>query len=968
MAAVTVVILAVTTLPYVCAVLSAPPDKRFMGFVLDVADHAQYLAWYRGFQDALLIPNTLTPELNAPVYFNLLWLTLGRLGYATGLHYALVYQLFRWLAGSFFLAMTYAFVALLFDEVRHRRFAFMVIALGSGLGWVLVALKYTLTPGRLLYPLDIYIAEGNSFLCLMAYPHFAEAAGLILAVFWLLLVGERRRRHQLRYAVAAGAVAQLLGWQHGYDLILVWGIPVAYVILRYLCDRQLPTYWVKAIAIVGALSWPPAVYAVWLTNRHQLWERVLRQYANAGVYSPMPLHMVVYMGVPLVVALLALVWWARNRPGGQPDASSRHNVEVFVIAWFFAGWLLAYLPTVFQVHLLNGWQVPVALLATIGCIRFLVPQQWRGRRAERFALAGFVLLVVPTNLYLLAWRFYDLGRHNYPYYLDRDDVVALQWIDAHAIDQPVVLSAYDTGGFVPVLAGGRAFLGHWAMTVDFYTKRDLVAEFFAAATTEDRRAQILGQYRVDYVLHGPAEARLGSYDPQQSPLLTRVFASAHTEVYLVRRQETAAGAGWSAPTPASGDVDRSEAPSWFPDVLVDRSTLAHLFWVSWRKEADNPHGGYDSVVHCLVTAGECSAPTEILTFDWWGGINATRPVAAVDDRDQIHVLARGMTGVGGRVHLYHSSTAAAQAVGPGAWSTPVQVSGEGSASYAAIVADQQGTIHIAWSEQVPAPPERRSPTCAAYAHIFYRRSTDRGETWSAATDLTPASAVAEKPQLILSAENGVHLLWEEGPGPYSCNTVDPVGAAIVSSSDHGITWSAPTMFVAPHDAPQRPAAAYDGQSLVVIWGLLKSKDVFYQRSSDGGRSWSAPQTIPEVRSRALENDLDTYHMAADQRGHVHAVLVGRRVQDPPDTSSVLHVEWNGSEWAAPQVIFTSDGDVPEWPRIAVAADGTLHVVWYVRDAAHVWQSNGGRYRVWHAQHQGTPVVQPRPPVHDDVRG
>jgi hypothetical protein len=531
---VVVIVLLLTSLPYAFAVLTAPPDKHFMGFILNVSDHSQYLAWYRGFQTDFLISNKLTPELNPRVFFNLLWWTLGRFGHYTGLNYAVVYQIFRWLTGAFFLTMVYGFASLVFDDVRRRRTAFLVIALGAGLGWLLVVLKYALAQAELIFPLDVYIAEGNSFLCLMAYPHFAEAAGLILLVFWLLLVGERRGL--LRYAVFAGLVAQFLGWQHAYDLLIVWGIPAVYIGLRLVLDRQLPVYWVKALLITGVLSWPPALYSVLLTHLNPIWDEVLAQFANAGVYSPTPLHMFILMGLPLVAAVVALVLYALGRLKGGSEPSSWANRELFVATWFVAGWGLAYVPTDFQVHMISSWQVPIGLLATMVLFRYVIPpleRRWSFPGMASLVMTLFVVLVLPTNIYLWAWRFYDLNRHEYPYYLYRDDVAALKWLDDHAAPEMIVLSAYETGRYVPSVAGSRAFLGHWTQTADFYGKRDMVAEFFAGGTDDARRQQILRQYDVDYVLYGPAERALGDYAPDRSAFLALAFSTSRVDVYAV---------------------------------------------------------------------------------------------------------------------------------------------------------------------------------------------------------------------------------------------------------------------------------------------------------------------------------------------------------------------------------------------------------------------------------------------------
>lgn len=528
---VALVLLTVTTLPYVFAYLSAPSDRHFVGFILNVSDNAQYLAWYRGFQAGLLIPNTLTPEPNPPLFFNLLWWALGQFGRYSGLPYAAVYQILRWLAGMFLLAALYAFVSIVIDDVRRRRTAFLVITLGGGLGWVLVVLKYTVTRGELWFPLDVFIAEGNTFLCILAYPHFAAAVGLLVAIFYILLVGERHAPGW-RYAVGAGLLAAFLGWQHGYDLLIVWAIPAAYALARFVVDKRLPVYWVRAWCVMVALSWPPAAYALWLTRANPMWAHILKQFANAGVWSPTPPHMFILMGLPLLGAVLTVLWRARSFERTRPLM----NQELFVVTWFVTGWLLAYVPAEFQVHMISSWQVPIGLLATAGWFAYVVPVlrrrlQWP--RTVTGAAVALIVMVVPVNVYLFAWRFYDLGRHDYPYYLHTDEVAALRWLAAHASPDAVVLSAEPTGRFVPGLAGAHAFLAHFAHTVDFFEKRRLVAEFFADSTADVRREQILQQYGVTYVLHGPIERRLGTYDPGRSAFLRPVSSGLHARLYEV---------------------------------------------------------------------------------------------------------------------------------------------------------------------------------------------------------------------------------------------------------------------------------------------------------------------------------------------------------------------------------------------------------------------------------------------------
>lgn len=527
-------ILGITGLPYVYGYLSAPSDKQFMGIMLDVPDHAQYFSWMRELTHAHLAANKMTPENNPPLFFNLLWWLMGRTGNLLGWGFAQMFQVLRILSATLFLWLTYYVCAMFFEDSLRRKTAFLVVALTSGFGWVLVLLKYTLTQGELLFPLDLYVAEGNTFLGILGYPHFIAAA-LYIYVFVLILQGQKTGK--LRYAVAGGLVALFLGWQHAYDLWLIYGILFAYVILLFLRDRRIPIYIVASGIIVGLISWWPALYSVLLTALDPTWKQVLTQFANAGVYTPGPLHLPILLGPAFLLAIYTLI---RENP---VKLAALSNERLFLQAWFLAFFLLVYLPVDYQIHMLNGWQVPIALLATIGLFKYVYP--FVQRLVARFNLnkeilqrglaAGLILIILPTNLYLLLWRFIDLSRHDYPYYLYNDEIAAMEWLDENALAQDVVLSSLAVGQYIPAYSGKHAFLAHWAQTLDYFQKEAMVEAFYTGDTTEAVRLNILERYRVEYVFWGPAERSVGDFDPTQASFLEPVFTSELVKIFRVQR-------------------------------------------------------------------------------------------------------------------------------------------------------------------------------------------------------------------------------------------------------------------------------------------------------------------------------------------------------------------------------------------------------------------------------------------------
>jgi hypothetical protein len=462
---------------------------------------------------------------------------MARVSKPLGLSYSGALQLLRFSSTTIFFFLAYRLCARVFEERPKRRAAFLITIFTSGFGWVLVLLKYTVLDGRLIFPLDLYVAEGNTFLCILGYPHFIAAAAYIY-VFDLVLTGQDKG--QLRYGVFAGVLALFLGWQHTYDLISIYGVLLAYAGFCWLRDRKFPTYLFWVGLITGLISGWPALYSVILTSRDPLWREVLAQFANAGVFTPSILHLPILLGLAFIVAILKLITDNPFRISGM------RNVDLFIRVWFLITFILVYLPVDYQIHLLNGWQVPIAILAAKWLFDSGIPwvdrllerfgKSWTHEKIQKFAVVGFVLLIIPTNLYLYLWRFTELSRHTYPYYLYDDEIAAMSWLQENADSEDVVISSLTTGQYIPAWTGAHAFVAHWAFTVDYFNKMDMVSAFFSEGTNDYYRQDMLSAYNVDYVLVGPAERDLGSAEFQNVPFLEEVYKTPLVEVYKVKSQ------------------------------------------------------------------------------------------------------------------------------------------------------------------------------------------------------------------------------------------------------------------------------------------------------------------------------------------------------------------------------------------------------------------------------------------------
>ncbi len=532
------VTLAVTAIPYLYAYRGAPDTMHFMGITFNIPDHFQYFSWLRESRDQFLVPNMLTPEPSAALLFNFLWWTLGRIQVLTGIPYDGLFQITRLLAGAFVMASIYFFCGVIFSNRAKRMTAFLVAVFGAGLGWLLVIEKALRHLQDVNSPFAVYTAEPNTFFTVLAFPHFAIAAGLIVLIFSVVLLGQMRK--SMRLAGLAAALSLLLGVQHSYDMFIIYPVIGLYALFVWLRDRKFPLYLFKLGVVVVLVSMWPALQAFYITQADAVWKGVLSQFDNAGAWTPAPWLLPILMGLSWLLAI-----WALDI---RTPFKNRDDKHLFIMAWFLSHFILVYIPLNFQIHLLSGWQIITGVLATIGLYTRVLPvlrkflPKLDARRITQLATAALVVAVIPTNLYILAWRFLDMRQawQNYEgrtaenrYFILTGEYDALQFLNTTVTGDDVVLASLDIGQFVPALTGARAFVAHWAQTLDFYGKRDMVSAFFNSATDDAERQRILSEYHVTLVVYSPEEKRLGDYNPSVVSYLTEVYNAGDVQVFRV---------------------------------------------------------------------------------------------------------------------------------------------------------------------------------------------------------------------------------------------------------------------------------------------------------------------------------------------------------------------------------------------------------------------------------------------------
>ena len=483
-----IALLAVTA-PYLFAARAGGADFVFSGFLLNPLDGNSYLAkMYQGRAGSWQFTLPFTVDPGEGDYLFLFYLALGHLARLLSLPNLLVFHLARLLGAAFLLWTLWRYFGALFAASRPRKTAFALAALGSGMGWLLIA------SGAL--PSDFWVAEAYPFLSSFANPHFPLSLGLML---WLLMP-------PLDAPLSFGRMLALAAASLALSLLSPFGIVIVTLILG---AELLIRLWARtalrggiARLLLTVLPGAPALlYDLWVVRVHPalaVWD--------AQNLTPSPPLWDTLLSFSPALILAAVAAWGLLRPGGgdSPQKTVSPRDWRLLLLWAGLSLVLMYLPLGLQRRFLMGLYIPLSGLAALG-LEFLAGEH--PRRYRWLTVATFTLSLL-TNLLVIAAGFAAASTHSPKVYLTRGEWDALAWIEAHSAPDALVLAAPETGLLIPAHTGRRVLYGHPYETVNAAAMEAAVTAFFDGSLTPAEVDDFLRQNAVDLIFYGPRE-RLG---------------------------------------------------------------------------------------------------------------------------------------------------------------------------------------------------------------------------------------------------------------------------------------------------------------------------------------------------------------------------------------------------------------------------------------------------------------------------
>lgn len=539
------IILSLTTLPYLIGYSNEGDNWRYTGFVFGVEDGNSYIAKMAiGESGAWLFRTPYTAYPQNGVLAFLPYILLGKLSADPGSHLQLVslFHIYRWLAGITMILATYEFISFFIGEERLRRWGVILVTVGGGLGWILILLGKDQWFGSL--PLDFYSPETFGFLSIYGIPHLLLArAGLLWGIVFFLRAANNVNPSPIKDGLLVGifwlitALAQPL-------TAVIFGVVLGLYILStgawqlWREYKDLPTKWRRwhKIAYLGVWSAIlPLPFLIYNVIAFSL-DPFLKAWTSQNIISsPHLLHYLVAYGLYLPLAIYGGIQMVREKPW---------------VAWLPVSWvsvlpLLAYAPYNLQRRLPEGiWVALITLsLYSFTYSNTTTSEENSGgfqgqpaglRRCSTLLIACLFMLTIPSTIFLLVGGFLVVNNVGLPLYRPVDETLVFEYLAQAGEPWAVVLSSYDTGNALPAWAPMRVVIGHGPESIGLKELNRQVDGFYDHELTDAQRLGLISEFDIKYIFWGPNEQMLGDWIPEHAEFLEIATQNGDFALYVVR--------------------------------------------------------------------------------------------------------------------------------------------------------------------------------------------------------------------------------------------------------------------------------------------------------------------------------------------------------------------------------------------------------------------------------------------------
>jgi hypothetical protein len=265
--------------------------------------------------------------------------------------------------------------------------------------------------------------------------------------------------------------------------------------------------------------------------------------------------------------------------------------------------------------------------------------------------------------------------------------------------------------------------------------------------------------------------------------------SGNYEIYY--KKSTNGGSTW-----ISKRLTWNSENSWTPSIAVDSNNHLHVVWHDFSP-------GNSEIYYKKSTNGGSTWTTRRLTYS---ADNSLRPTIAIDSGNNIHVAYYDSTPGEYQIFYKRSTDGGAN------WTTKRLTYNTGDSWYPTIAVDSDNHIHITWSDYTPGDGE-----------IYYKKSTDGGATWTTKR-LTYSDHYSLSPTIAVDSNSYIHIAWEE---------LTSVNREIYykRSTDRGVSWTTSRLTWNSGDSMEPSITVDSSNNIHVVWQDETSgnREIYYKK-------------------------------------------------------------------------------------------------------------------------------------------
>ncbi len=466
------------SIPYIYGSLNKKEGLVFLGrSVVNSADTYTHLANIISAKEGhFILPNLYTPELKTPFIVRPTYYFLGFIAGIFNLSPLVIMHLGRFSFTIIFVCLLSELIGLYIKD-KYQKFITLLIALfSSGIGFFL-AKSFPLS-------IDLWVPEANTFFMLLESTHFVSTQ--VFMLLFILLIYKYFIKLDKKYLILSSIFASLTIIEHPYLVPFV-------IIFSFLLFIILPPKFEKVKLIKNSFLYflLPVLSTGFIYKLYYLTPAAHLTLDQTILPTP-SIENVLY-GYGLLLPFLFIGFYIS-------DLKNRYKFSLLV--WIGLTFILIYSPFPTQRRFLEGFHIPIAIVASFGIIfiyKKIPSKLWR----LIYSLSLIIILPL-TNISNISRmiQVLNVDSKDYQiYYLDKDETTGMEWLALNSSENEVVLANQFYSNIIPGITGRFVYHGHNFLTYKPKIKQQLFNEFMKASDDKFSRA-FLTKFGINYIYFG----------------------------------------------------------------------------------------------------------------------------------------------------------------------------------------------------------------------------------------------------------------------------------------------------------------------------------------------------------------------------------------------------------------------------------------------------------------------------------